>query len=34
VDCPVAAPQFKELIATIGDACEDMRYLGSYSEVV
>lgn len=34
VDCPVAAPQFKELIATIGDACEDVRYLGSYSEVV
>jgi chorismate mutase/prephenate dehydratase len=34
VECPVTAPEFRTLMATIGDACEECRYLGSYSEVL
>ncbi len=34
VDCPVAAPEFKQLMSTLGNVCEDLRYLGSYSEVI
>lgn len=34
IDCPVAAPEFRTLISSIGDACEECRYLGSYTEVV
>lgn len=34
IDCPVAAPEFKELMATLPNLCEDCRYLGSYNEVV
>ena len=34
IDCPVAAPEFKELMATLPNLCEDCRYLGSYTEVV
>lgn len=34
VDCPVAAPEFLRLIASLDDVCEEFRYLGSYSEEV
>ena len=34
VECPVAAPEFMELMETIGDVVHEVRYLGSYSEVV
>ncbi|MCI2159294.1 MAG: chorismate mutase [Olsenella sp.] len=34
VECPVTAPEFRTLMATIGDVCEECRYLGSYSEVL
>ncbi|MGI6229469.1 MAG: bifunctional chorismate mutase/prephenate dehydratase [Tractidigestivibacter sp.] len=34
IDCPVAAPEFRTLMASIGDACEEYRYLGSYTEAV
>lgn len=34
VDCPVVAPEFTQLMSTLGNVCEDMRYLGSYSEVI
>lgn len=34
IECPVTAPEFRTLMATIGDACEECRYLGSYSEVL
>ncbi len=34
VDCPVAAPEFKQLMESLGDVCEELRYLGSYSEVL
>lgn len=34
VECPVAAPEFASLIASLDDVCEEYRYLGSYSELV
>ena len=34
VECPAAAPEFQTLMNTLSDVCEDLRYLGSYSEVV
>lgn len=34
IECPAAAPEFLELMNTIGDVCESFRYLGSYSEVL
>lgn len=34
VECPVAAPEFASLIASLNDVCEEYRYLGSYSELV
>lgn len=34
VECPVAAPEFASLIASLDDVCEEYRYLGSYSEFV
>ncbi len=34
VDCPIVAPEFTQLMSTLGNVCEDMRYLGSYSEVI
>ncbi|WP_298578260.1 bifunctional chorismate mutase/prephenate dehydratase [uncultured Olegusella sp.] len=34
VDCPVVAPEFTQLMSTLGNVCEDMRYLGSYREVI
>lgn len=34
VASPVAAPEFKTLMTTIGDHCQEFRYLGSYTEVL
>ena len=34
VECPAAAPQFLSLMESRSDACEECRYLGSYSEVI
>ncbi len=34
IDCPVAAPQFQTLISSLNDACQELRYLGSYTEVI
>ena len=34
IDCPVAAPEFPKLIASLDDVCEEYRYLGSYTELV
>lgn len=34
VDCDVAAPEFRTLMATLPNLCSEFRYLGSYSEVV
>ena len=34
IDCPVAAPEFQTLMATLPNLCQECRYLGSYSEVV
>ena len=34
IECPVAAPEFASLIASLDDVCEEYRYLGSYSELV
>lgn len=34
LECPVAAPEFSSLMATIGGLCQECRYLGSYAEVL
>lgn len=34
VDCPVNAPEFTKLMSTLGNVTEDLRYLGSYREVL
>lgn len=34
LDVPVVAPEFKTLMSSLGDVCEEFRYLGSYSEIV
>ncbi len=34
IDCPVAAPEFMKLIASLDDVCAGHRYLGSYSELL
>lgn len=34
IDCPVAAPQFEILISSLSSACQELRYLGSYTEVI
>ncbi len=34
VECPVGAPEFRRLLLTLGDVCDEVRYLGSYTEVV
>ena len=34
IECPAAAPQFLSLMDSLTDACEECRYLGSYSEVI
>ena len=34
LECPVAAPEFTSLMASIGGLCQECRYLGSYAEVL
>ncbi len=34
IACPVAAPEFRSLMSTIGGLCQECRYLGSYAEEV
>ena len=34
VECPVAAPEFRALMGSLDDVCEEFRYLGSYSEAL
>lgn len=34
IECPVAAPEFQKLMATLPNLCQELRYLGSYVEVV
>jgi chorismate mutase/prephenate dehydratase len=34
VDCPVVAPEFESLMGSLSDVCEELRYLGSYNEVL
>ena len=34
IDCPVSAPEFKTLLVSLDDVCEEYRYLGSYTEVI
>ena len=34
VAAPVASPEFKTLMTTIGQHCQEYRYLGSYTEVL
>ena len=34
LECPVAAPEFSSLMATIESLCQECRYLGSYAEVL
>ena len=34
IECPVAAPEFRSLMSTIGGLCQECRYLGSYAEEV
>ena len=34
VECPATAPEFQTLMNSLTDVCEELRYLGSYSEVL
>ena len=34
VQSPVVAPEFQTLMSSLGDVCEEYRYLGSYSEAL
>ena len=34
VECQAAAPEFQTLMNSLTDVCEELRYLGSYSEVI
>ena len=34
VECPATAPEFQTLMNSLADVCEELRYLGSYSEVL
>ena len=34
IECPAAAPEFRMLMNSLSDVCEEFRYLGSYTEVV
>ena len=34
LECPVHAPAFDTLMQTIGSVVQEIRYLGSYSEIV
>ena len=34
IECPAAAPEFRMLMNSLSDVCEEFRYLGSYTEVI
>lgn len=34
IECPAVAPEFGSLLAELAGTCEELRYLGSYSEVI
>ncbi|MDO5709330.1 MAG: prephenate dehydratase domain-containing protein [Coriobacteriales bacterium] len=34
VACPATAPEFQTLLNSLSDVCDELRYLGSYSEVI
>ncbi|MBO7673525.1 MAG: chorismate mutase [Atopobiaceae bacterium] len=34
IECPAAAPEFRMLMNSLSDVCEEFRYLGSYTEVM
>lgn len=34
IECPVAAPEFRSLMSSVGGLCQECRYLGSYAEEV
>ncbi len=34
VECPATAPEFQAMLSSLSDVCDELRYLGSYSEVV
>jgi len=34
IECPAASEEFATLMDVLGDACQDLRYLGSYTEVL
>lgn len=34
IECPAASKEFKTLMNSLTDACEEFRYLGSYTEVI
>ena len=34
IECPAAADEFATLLDSLSESCEDLRYLGSYTEVV
>ena len=34
VECPAASPEFASLVTTLGGLCQELRFLGSYSEVL
>ena len=34
IECPAASDEFRALLDSLSEACEDLRYLGSYTEVV
>ncbi len=34
VECPAASSEFQTLMNSLSDVCQDLRYLGSYAEVV
>ncbi len=34
LECQVVAPEFKALLSTLEDVCEEVRYLGSYTEII
>jgi chorismate mutase/prephenate dehydratase len=34
IECPAASEEFKTLMNSLTDACEEFRYLGSYTEVI
>jgi chorismate mutase/prephenate dehydratase len=34
IECPAAAPEFRMLMDSLSDVCQEFRYLGSYTEVM